>query len=81
MDQTRRENRVYVLHHIRRDDEYGDDAKLIGVYRSQEAINAAMDRLAGQPGFRDYPEGFSTDAYELDEDHWREGFVDLSHLH
>ncbi|WP_419668807.1 hypothetical protein [Streptomyces sp. 2-1] len=27
------------------------------------------------PGFRDEPECFHFDAYELDEDHWAEGFV------
>jgi len=73
-------DRAYVLHHILRDDEFGDDAKLIGVYRSQEAVDAAIARLADQPGFRDYPECFSAEAYELDKDHWTEGFVDLSDL-
>ena len=74
-------DKVFVLHHVRRDDEYAENAKLIGIYRSQEAVDAAIARLAGQPGFRDYPEGFQAEAYELDKDHWSEGFVDLSHLH
>jgi hypothetical protein len=65
---------VYVLHHVRSDDEYGDDAKLIGVYRSPEAAAAAASRLLVQPGFRDTPEGFQTNAYALDQDHWCEGF-------
>jgi len=66
---------VYALHHVRKDDEYGDDAKLIGVYRSEEAGRAAISRLSNMPGFRDYSEGFSLERYELDKDHWSEGFV------
>lgn len=73
-------NRVHVLHHVRQDAGCRDDAKLIGVYRSQEAVDAAIARLSERPGFRDFPEGFSTDAYELDKDHWSEGFVEHSHL-
>lgn len=65
---------VYVMHHVRSDDEYGEDAKLIGVYRSREAAAAAVTRLLVQPGFRDHPSGFQTDAYALDQDHWSEGF-------
>jgi homoserine kinase type II len=72
---------VYVLHHVRKDDEYGDNAKMIGVYSSKEAADAAIGRLRHQPGFRDYPEGFSINRYALDEDHWKEGFVDLSDGH
>lgn len=68
---------VYVLHHVRSDDEYGDDAKLIGVYRSRDAAAAAEMRLLVQPGFRDHPSGFQTDAYPLGQDHWREGFVSV----
>jgi len=66
---------VYVLHHVQADDEFGDDAKLIGVYRSHEAATQAIERLKGQPGFREHPEGFHAEAYSLDRDHWPEGFV------
>lgn len=65
---------VYVLHHVRKDDEYGDNAKLIGIYHSAAKANDAIARLAGLPGFRDHPEGFHADSYELDKDHWTEGF-------
>jgi homoserine kinase type II len=66
---------VHVPHHVRSDDEFGDDAKLIGVYRSAEAAAAAATRLMDQPGFRDHPTGFHADAYPLDRDHWCEGFI------
>ena len=67
-------NRVYLLQHVRADDEYGDHAKTIGIYRSEEAAHAAIDRLKAKPGFCDNPAGFHIDPYELDRDHWSEGF-------
>lgn len=63
-----------MLHHVRKDDESGDDAKLIGVYRSAEAAACAIARMSSQPGFRDHPHGFHTDAYALDRDQWPAGF-------
>lgn len=65
---------VFVLHHVRSDDEYGDHAKLIGVYRTASAAEAATKRLACQAGFVDSPAGWQIDRYELDQDHWAEGF-------
>jgi hypothetical protein len=65
---------VFLLHHIRSDDEYGDDAKLIGVYRTEGGARAASARLANRPGFADHPEGWHIDRYLLDQDHWEEGF-------
>ncbi|MCA1936095.1 MAG: hypothetical protein LDL37_11610 [Asticcacaulis sp.] len=66
--------KVYILHHLREDDEYGDDAKLIGVYRSEDAARLAIFRLKDKPGFRDHSKGFGIDEYYLDRDHWIEGF-------
>ena len=68
-------NSVFILHHVREDDEYAEDAKLIGVYRTRAAADAAIARLSSQPGFCDYPAGFTAEEYELDKDHWCEGFV------
>jgi hypothetical protein len=41
----------------------------------REHAEAAVSRLRMLPGFRDVPEGFSIGSYELDEEHWIEGFV------
>ena len=65
---------AFVLLHERSDTEH---VKLIGVYSSEAAAKAAIQRLRLKPGFSDYPEGFTIDAYEFDKDHWTEGFVDL----
>lgn len=68
---------VYAIWHVRSDDEDGDDAKFIGVYRSEAAANDAVVRLKGKPGFCDHPDGFQVQCYKLDEDHWTEGFVTI----
>lgn len=65
---------VFVLHHVRSDDEHGDDAKLIGVYRTEVEAKAATGRLSSQPGFVHHPDGWHIDRYVLDQDHWVEGF-------
>jgi hypothetical protein len=68
-------NTVYVLHHVRSDDTDDTNVKLIGIYRTREAAEAAIARLSQLLGFRDYPDGFHVGAYELDKDHWVDGFV------
>jgi hypothetical protein len=65
---------VYVLQHSYELDGC-DETKLIGVYSSLTSAEGAKHRLRLQPGFRDHPEEFSVDAYDLDIDHWTEGFV------
>ena len=65
---------VFLLWHVHVV-ENGDDEKLIGVYRSEEEARAAIIRLADQPGFVDCPEGFLIESYEIDKDHWIEGYT------
>ncbi len=62
----------YVLQHENPD---GGDAKLIGLYSSHASAEAAIKRLQAQPGFCEHPDCFAIDTYELDKDHWAEGFV------
>ncbi|MBY0611618.1 MAG: hypothetical protein K2P80_05495 [Beijerinckiaceae bacterium] len=69
---------VYLMHHVRADDEYMEDTKLIGIYTSYESAEVAIARLQSQPGFRDHPAGFVIEAYKLDKDHWTEGFIKAS---
>ena len=66
---------VYVLQHSHTVDTGEEDVKLIGVYSSREGAETAFARAAALPGFRNAADGFSIDAYELDENHWVEGFV------
>ncbi|MFT4114841.1 hypothetical protein [Silvibacterium sp.] len=54
----------------------GEDVELLlGVYRTEENARAAIERLKGQPGFRDYPQGLQVYSRVLDEDSWTQGFV------
>lgn len=66
---------VYLLWHRHAFENGPDDVKLIGVYESAFAARQAQARVARQPGFRDYPQGFEISAYELGQDHWTEGFA------
>jgi hypothetical protein len=65
---------VFIVFHEREIESGGDDTKMIGAYSSKVKGEAAIARLRDQPGFCDYPDGFSIDEYTLDQDHWLEGF-------
>jgi len=47
----------------------------MGVYRTEADANAAIKRLRNKPGFAEFADGFQIDAYELNQDHWTEGFL------
>lgn len=66
---------VYVLQHCHAVDTGEEDVKFIGAYSSRDAAEAAVARTAALPGFRNAADGFSIDAYEVDKDHWVEGYV------
>ncbi len=58
------------------DEEY-DDVKIVGVYSTENAAMAAIDRARLREGFRDEPDCFVASPYTLDEDSWTEGFVSI----
>ncbi|MGV8040648.1 MAG: hypothetical protein AB2L07_11390 [Thermoanaerobaculaceae bacterium] len=66
---------VYVLLHSHEIQEDKEDIKLIGVYSSAERGRESITRLSSQPGFRESPEGFHLEPYEVDVDNWTEGFA------
>lgn len=66
---------VYLLQHVHRLPSAEDDIKIVGVYSSRVQAEAAIVRLSQQPGFSELKSGFHIDGYELDKDHWAEGFV------
>ena len=70
--------KVYILQHsypIGEDGDY-DETKLIGIYSSRESAEKAIQQYSTLPGFRDYPlDCFCIDQYELDKNHWTEGFL------
>jgi hypothetical protein len=68
---------VFVVQHERQLAGERDEVKFIGVYGSRQDAEAAVERLKRQPGFREYPDGFHVDQYEVGKDHWTEGFVGI----
>jgi len=66
---------VFVVFHVAREDEPDEDIKLIGVYSDRQLAIAATTDLKDLPGFRDYPNGFHIDEYQVDKNHWVEGFI------
>lgn len=52
-----------------------DETKFIGVYATKELAEASILRLKNKPGFRDRPENFQISEYELNKDHWVEGYA------
>ncbi|MFG2059255.1 hypothetical protein ACGFI9_35085 [Micromonospora sp. NPDC048930] len=53
----------------------GDDVKLLGIYSSDAVAAERIRRARLLPGFADEPDRFQIGEYDLDEDHWTEGFV------
>lgn len=66
---------VYVVQHVHALPGDIEDVKFIGVYASELDAQRAVAKLRTAPGFREHPDGFSVDCYELNKDHWTEGFV------
>ena len=65
--------KMYVVHHSYGDNE-SETYKLIGVFRNEKLALGAIEVLRQRPGFRDYPECFSVDTYQLNEVCWGERF-------
>lgn len=79
---------VYIVQHLNILPGGEESVKFIGTYRALDTAKAAVRRLAVQPGFSKHPSiihpsetdeeaGFYIDNYELDKDHWTEGFVTM----
>lgn len=69
---------VYVLQHSYEVGEEGnfEETKMIGIYSSKEEAEKTIEKLKTLPGFKDYPINcFHVGKYEIDKDHWTEGFV------
>ena len=62
---------VFLLWHTDRD----EDFKLIGVYRTEEDAIAAKERVKDKPGFSEEGGEFEIVPYELNRDHWTDGFA------
>lgn len=68
-------NTVYMLWFEQEHDDADDCELFIGVYSTESEAKAAIERIKGAKGFADFPEGFHVYPYELNKDHWTEGFI------
>jgi hypothetical protein len=68
-------DQVWLLWHG--DDIYDEtpDAKLLGVYSSEELARERIARSKQLPGYRDHPESFEISRYEINRDQWPDGYV------
>jgi len=62
-------NSVYLLWYTR-----GDDELLIGVYENKAEATAAQHRVKVKPGFAEGTGEFEIAEYQLNQDHWKEGY-------
>jgi hypothetical protein len=70
--------KVYVLQHVHSLADGEEDVKFIGVYSTRENAQAAITRLGQARGFSDALAGFHIDEYQIDEDHWVEGYMTVA---
>jgi hypothetical protein len=70
---------MFLLWHVHEMSDGEEDGKLIGVYSSREKAEQAKSRALALPGFRDVSDGFIIDRCAVDEDHWTEGCVTVTH--
>ncbi|HVF88349.1 MAG TPA: hypothetical protein VM866_12205 [Pyrinomonadaceae bacterium] len=66
---------MFVLQHAHELGDGQEDVKLIGIYSTAQRAEQAIESLRNLPGFRDAQGAFSVDRYEVDADHWVEGYV------
>jgi hypothetical protein len=69
---------MYLLWHTHEFEDGSEDSKLIGVYATNELAMSARARSKLLLGFQDHPNGFDISTYEVNEDHWTEGYVTVT---
>ena len=77
MESNKKNNVVYLLQHSYEIEEF-DETKIIGIYSTKEKAKEVIEKYNTLPGFKDYPNDFYIDKYELDKNHWDEGFITAS---
>lgn len=67
---------VHLLWFVQEMPEGEEDVELlVGVYASESEAKAAIERVKGKKGFADFQEGFQVHSYEVNRDHWTDGFI------
>jgi len=68
---------VYIVEHSYENDDC-EEAKLIGVFSTKEKAEQIVKQYKKLPGFKDFPDNFYINKYELDVSEWKEGFTTKS---
>jgi hypothetical protein len=66
---------VYLVQHVHKFNEDDEDVKIIGIYATEQLAQEAVERTKKLAGFSEAVDGFYIDRYELNKDHWTEGYV------
>jgi hypothetical protein len=69
---------MYLLWHTHEFEDGSEDSKLIGVYTTNERAMSARAQSKLLLGFQDHPNGFHISTYEVNKDHWTEGYVTIT---
>lgn len=65
---------VYIVHHV---NPKNDDEKRIGFYLSLAEAEAVVAKYRSFKGFKDAPDCFYIDKYELNKMYWTEGYYSV----
>jgi hypothetical protein len=65
--------KVFLLEHTARLGQ-DEDVKFIGVYETEVDVKGAINRLKDKPGFKDPSGAFNYSEYEINKDHWVDGY-------
>lgn len=65
---------VYLLQHSYEVDNEYDETKILGIFSDKQKAEEALAEYKQLPGFKDKPNDFYIDEYELDKKNWIEGF-------
>lgn len=75
MASSQTDQSVFVLQHVHQWEDGEEDVKMIGVYSTHEEADKAIERMKLLPGFDQAADNFSVGRYQLNVDHWTEGYV------
>lgn len=65
---------VYLLQHSYETKDGAEHTKTLGIFSSRESAEKAISEYRVLPGFKEMPDNFFIDGYELDKREWTEGF-------
>jgi hypothetical protein len=68
---------VFLLQHSYERTEDCEETKIIGIFSSKEKVEECIKKFKELDGFKDYPDCFFVDEYEIDKENWTEGFVTM----